>query len=440
VQQDTNSCLNGVFPGGRMIGRRNFLVGSSLTVASFAAPKALVQQALSQPANPRPLVPLRPSELLKIPDFSLLATEWRRVGLRPFREGGVKLEVDRGTDIPQGRKVLIHNYGHGGAGITLAWGCADRVKDLVQAELRDQLQKLPAAARVVVVGAGAVGLATAAELKRWSPLMSVTVMAENVDAAGRPLPQNTTSWIAGGQFEPSGLWREYAERNKLPELHDLIRRSHRRIQQLKRLGRQRDYGIVDRKNYILASEDGDGFERGMPRDVIPAPRTGLLPFAPLASVLGKEYATWLINPTIMLPKLVSDLRLANTRFEKRSIRTRAELVAIDADVVINCTGLGARGMLQDMDVKPVRGQLVVLKNPGQLKYLFSGGCGNETAYMFCRQDDIIIGGTFHDCSNIAHLTDQSFLAIRDRMSRIFSGDVSFCSSNSPAAPGEHCSS
>jgi D-amino-acid oxidase len=52
-----------------------------------------------------------------------------RVGLRPFRRSGVRLERDRMHD---GRTV-IHNYGHGGAGFTLSWGCAREV--LEQASL-----------------------------------------------------------------------------------------------------------------------------------------------------------------------------------------------------------------------------------------------------------------------------------------------------------------
>jgi hypothetical protein len=53
-----------------------------------------------------------------------------RVGLRPGRRGGVRLEVDRvlSTD----KQTLIHNYGHSGEGITLSWGCADDVVKLAQ--------------------------------------------------------------------------------------------------------------------------------------------------------------------------------------------------------------------------------------------------------------------------------------------------------------------
>lgn len=49
-----------------------------------------------------------------------------RVGLRPFRKSGVRLGNEKLRD---GRTV-IHNYGHGGSGFTLSWGCAEDVLDL----------------------------------------------------------------------------------------------------------------------------------------------------------------------------------------------------------------------------------------------------------------------------------------------------------------------
>jgi D-amino-acid oxidase len=63
------------------------------------------------------------SRVLKIDKPSILA---ERVGLRPFRKSGVRLERDQLRD---GRTV-IHNYGHGGAGFTLSWGCAREVLEL----------------------------------------------------------------------------------------------------------------------------------------------------------------------------------------------------------------------------------------------------------------------------------------------------------------------
>jgi D-amino-acid oxidase len=63
------------------------------------------------------------SRVLNIDKPGVLA---ERVGLRPFRRSGVRLERDRFRD---GRTV-IHNYGHGGAGFTLSWGCAHEVLNM----------------------------------------------------------------------------------------------------------------------------------------------------------------------------------------------------------------------------------------------------------------------------------------------------------------------
>jgi D-amino-acid oxidase len=51
-----------------------------------------------------------------------------RVGLRPCRAGGVRVATEKLND---GRTV-IHNYGHGGAGFTLSWGCAQTVLELAR--------------------------------------------------------------------------------------------------------------------------------------------------------------------------------------------------------------------------------------------------------------------------------------------------------------------
>jgi D-amino-acid oxidase len=50
------------------------------------------------------------------------------VGIRPVRDAGVRLEA---AQLEDGRTV-VHNYGHGGAGFTLSWGCAEDVAALVE--------------------------------------------------------------------------------------------------------------------------------------------------------------------------------------------------------------------------------------------------------------------------------------------------------------------
>jgi D-amino-acid oxidase len=63
------------------------------------------------------------SRVLSINQPPVLA---ERVGIRPFRRSGVRLEREQFSD----GCVVVHNYGHGGAGFTLSWGCAEEVLTL----------------------------------------------------------------------------------------------------------------------------------------------------------------------------------------------------------------------------------------------------------------------------------------------------------------------
>ena len=74
------------------------------------------------------------------------------VGLRPHRDGGFVLRADRLDD-----KTLIHNDGHGGAGMSISWGTGAMAADLALAH-QDR--------RAAVIGCGVVGLTAARQLQR----------------------------------------------------------------------------------------------------------------------------------------------------------------------------------------------------------------------------------------------------------------------------------
>jgi D-amino-acid oxidase len=88
----------------------------------FGGTNELSDNLMADPATTARIV-AECSRVLNIDEPRVLA---QRVGLRPFRKSGVRLERDQLRD---GRTV-IHNYGHGGAGFTLSWGCAREVFEL----------------------------------------------------------------------------------------------------------------------------------------------------------------------------------------------------------------------------------------------------------------------------------------------------------------------
>ena len=92
--------------------RRTLLSGAAALLAGCAAKQPRV-------AGP---VPARLPRVRVSPDRVIRTI----VGLRPFRPSGFVVRAER-----LGDKLLVHNYGHGGAGVTLSWGCADEVRRLL---------------------------------------------------------------------------------------------------------------------------------------------------------------------------------------------------------------------------------------------------------------------------------------------------------------------
>src|SRR4051812_34607144 len=88
----------------------------------------------------------------------------RVVGLRPFRRTGFRVEADR-----LGEKVIVHNYGHGGGGVSLSWGSAD-----LAARIATDTPHREAA----VIGCGVIGLSTARLLQDRG--VAVTIYARDL--------------------------------------------------------------------------------------------------------------------------------------------------------------------------------------------------------------------------------------------------------------------
>ncbi|MDQ1024393.1 D-amino-acid oxidase [Streptomyces umbrinus] len=114
----------------------------------------------------------------------------------------------------------------------------------------------------------------------------------------------------------------------------------------------------------------------------------------------EEYAgtgLWARLPLIDMPVQLRWLRerflRAGGTVEVRAVTDLAEAGAA-APVVVNCTGLGARDLVPDPAVRPVRGQLVIVENPGVRSWLVStDAAAGTTTYLFPQPDRLVLGGT-----------------------------------------------
>lgn len=134
------------------------------------------------------------------------------VGLRPYRPEGFVVDAER-----VGNKFLIHNYGHGGAGITLSRGTASLALDLAgdfpgaRTSCSGRSSRPAARRRFAVLGCGVNGLTTALLLQRrfQDGPGTVTIYAKD-------LPPETTSNIAGGFWYPTSVYDPQAARPPHP--------------------------------------------------------------------------------------------------------------------------------------------------------------------------------------------------------------------------------
>lgn len=278
-------------------------------------------------------------------------------GLRPYRAQGFVVRAEA-----LGDKRLVHNYGHGGAGITLSWGTSRLAADL----------GLPGhSGPVAVIGSGVMGLSTARLVQEAGFPVTIYTAA---------LPPDTTSNIAGGEWSPYGHFERDAVTPEWREQFSAAQDySWRRFQIM--VGD--DYGVRWLPVYA----------EGSPRRASPY-RPGEQALAatdnPFPVDHINRFETMFIETGRYLRQLLRDVQVAGGTVKIRKFADRSELAALPETLIFNCTGLGSRAMLGDMDLRPVRGQLAVLAPQPEIRYAFTGNAG----YMFPRPDGIILGGTF----------------------------------------------
>ena len=134
---------------------------------------------------------------------------------------------------------------------------ADHVRTLL-ADMRRSRTR----ASVAVIGSGVIGLTTAAELRRRWRKLPITIYAKDLDV------RKTTSFVAGGQFKPSGICDEYDTEDGMKVLADYLRRSRDRIVELQNSSRAQRYGIAIRRDYTL-DHDNPAYDDCTPPDVVP---------------------------------------------------------------------------------------------------------------------------------------------------------------------------
>jgi len=284
-------------------------------------------------------------------------------GLRPCRRGGLRLETEQ-----IGATTIVHNYGHGGCGVTLALGTAAHAADLAQRAGGDD-------APIGVLGAGVVGLASARELAQRG--RRVRIYADKIGL-------DTLSPLAGALWLPTGINLDDPEIG-LDAFHALLRRSREILATLD----AHRFGIEILPVYEPAHAPHEPRYFGASGIAPPTALDRLpLPGPPRA---GRVFEAPFIHTPLFLAALLEDAQDAGAEIVERSFASIDDILALDERTLVNALALGSRDLFGDATMFPARGVLVHLE-PEELGYCAHDGY----RYMFPRRDALILGGSFDE--------------------------------------------
>lgn len=385
----------------------------------FGGCASKTSRAVATPARPVRLINLAP-----------VRASWDRVihttvGLRPHRPSGFVVKAERFDD-----KTVVHNYGHGGTGLSLGWGTGLLAAELAMAH---------AERRAAVIGCGVVGLTAARQLQRRG--FDVTIYAASV-------PPDTTSNMAFGGFTPtSGLLSAESS----PEFVTQFRRAAEVTYRQLHLMAGSHFGVswIDSYNASdnpppppgapatasggspAASPQPGGGQGGFgePAGLLPPElRTGRVVYGPGEHPFPLKYATRRstirIEPAIHLDALVRDVLLFGGHLVIRKFDAPRDLMSLPESLIINCTGLGSRELFGDKELVAVKGQLTLLVPQPEVNYQASGG----GASLMPRHDGLALGTTME--RDVWTLEPNE-----DQRQRVVEAAITFFGGMQPEIPG-----
>jgi len=363
-----------------------------------------------------------PALVKLVPPKLNLSTVMRKMtGCRPMREGKFNISQEF-----TGNKCIVHCYGHGGSGFTTLFGSVKRAIDL--------LLQSKAKGKVRVVGAGCMGLTAAIELSR---------MGFDVRGITARDLYDITSWKAAGCFAIVSVKTAPDQQLSLVEIGEDTFKVYSQIARGTHPYLSSEF--LRLLPMFCDEKTESGLEKLVERGSVPAPQEVCLDFGEgVRHENFLQYMTFFIDTTRMMRQLQQEVKRSKISTEIAHLESFEE---IEEEIIINCTGLGARALNCDDSLISVRGHLLLLNAEAgkrHMDYLINTTVMHEGKeeyiYLFPKTEIVssaspegitcqgVLGGSFiqHDDrlspSELEEVDKREFQKIFDRSSLFFYGN------------------
>lgn len=302
---------------------------------------------------------LNATEIIKLqaPDLSTNKIMRYSTGIRPCRTSGIRLEAEKIQN-----KLIIHDYGHGGSGISLSWGCAQEAVQIMQRATNNQ-------GPIAVIGAGVIGLTTAHILKD---------QGYDVTLYSRDFVPDTTSNKAAGKWS-SHFGSSMPDKSLALRIKDFSRS----------------------KFYTLAMQPSPEFQGISQLPVYeekvqykPTDELVILHINDIARVF-KKTLKFIFDLNLYMQDLFEKARDKGILFEHKTIQSIDELVALPEETIFNCTGLGSRELFNDTALYPVKGHIVIFEAQPEINYAICNLHQKQNHFfsVIPWKSQLVLGGT-----------------------------------------------
>jgi len=287
----------------------------------------------------------------------------------------MRLESERWKD-----KLIIHNYGHGGSGISLSWGSAEISVELLEQALNTGFSSQNK--QVAILGSGIIGLTTAHLL---------ATLGWKVSVYASQFPPNTTSDRA------PGLWNKVVAGGNQTEIQrELLDRVLKQsFVQFKGLSESRnpEFIGVSVLNIYTFKEKPPIKEllKGLFPDGIPLLGT----FTPECKKQGMLFQSFLVDTSLYIPDMYEKAKRKGIPFNQVTFNAKEDIKNLSESIIFNCTGFGAKHLFNDPDLIPICGQLIELKPQAGFNHMLAGPMKNGLDnYFIPTHNKIILGGSY----------------------------------------------